>query len=240
MLIYAKTRSYRARHSRDLFSWVETWETCFKLGWSLPSTWLLSFRFRSHGAKHSQDKLSWIETCSMSIYGTDSYGTGSYGTGSYERPYFEPRQARMSWDMLAFLHMLFFRRPSFHTGFGHYNASLGRETYTRDAFASDEQAKLPKHVYIPLHCIALGRGRGSVSELRRNVSASSGLPSRFSGESEGKEGFPIFIGALTKRGAVAIKFLHLADLCNLVEVKTNKQGAGGVRQTLGVIHIFHL
>ena len=46
------------------------------------------------------------------------------------------------------------------------------------------------------------------------------------------------LSALTKRGPAAIKFPHLADLCNLQasgggggEVKTNKQG--GARQTLG-------
>ena len=46
------------------------------------------------------------------------------------------------------------------------------------------------------------------------------------------------LSALTKRGAAAIKFLHLADLWNLQasgEVKRNKEGggAGGARQTSG-------
>ena len=85
-----------------------------------------------------------------------------------------------------------------------------------------------------------------VSELRRNVSASSGLRSRFSGErAREKRDFRSLsvttrAEALTKR-SVAIKFLHLVPnygTCNesvelaMREVKTNKQGeGGGGRQT---------
>ena len=80
-----------------------------------------------------------------------------------------------------------------------------------------------------------------VSELRRNVSASSGLRSRFSGErAREKRDFRSLsvttrAEALTKR-SVAIKFLHLVPnygTCNesvelaMREVKTNKQGVGG-------------
>ena len=88
------------------------------------------------------------------------------------------------------------------------------------------------------HCIALCT---SVSELRRNVSASSGLRSKLSGErAREKRDFRSLsvttrAEALTKR-SVAIKFLHLVPICEtcnesvelaMWEVKTNKQGVGG-------------
>ena len=72
-----------------------------------------------------------------------------------------------------------------------------------------------------------------VSELRRNVSASSGLPSRFWRE-RGKRG----ISDLYRRRLNAARLLSSSDSLRIFatcssggEVKTNKQG--GARQTLG-------